>query len=177
MFDFAKKVIIENRENDDLLYEFTLTELENNIIVKSLWAKAIALSEGNENKIKSLYMQYRVQNIKDQFTKQNIAYSELKRELLFQKIKSIFSEQGEGNSISYETEEEKPKKTYTELDIFFNPSYYTEEEKKKILGDNYYEDEEIVSEKVLEHKPEEEFDDYAERRNLEIQEALNQYKK
>jgi hypothetical protein len=35
-------------------------------------------------------MQYRVQNIKDQFTKLNIAYDEMKKEILFTKIKSIF---------------------------------------------------------------------------------------
>ena len=92
MFNFARKKIIEKRENDDLLYEYVLTELESEIIIKSLWAKAIALAEGNEKKIEPLYMQYRVQNIKDQFTKLNIAYNDIKKEVLFNKIKSIFSE-------------------------------------------------------------------------------------
>jgi len=92
MFNFAKKIIIENRENDDLLYEFVLTEIENEIIIKSLWAKSIAMAEGNKNKVEPLYMQYRVQNIKDQFTKLNIAYQDIKKEILFQKIKAIFTE-------------------------------------------------------------------------------------
>ncbi|MDA7817238.1 hypothetical protein N9A28_03510 [Sulfurimonas sp.] len=90
MFNFAKKKIIENRENDDLLYEFVLTEIENKIIIKSLWAKAIAISEGIESKIEPLYMQYRVRNIKDQFIKLDIAFNDLKREALYSKIKSIF---------------------------------------------------------------------------------------
>ena len=91
LFNFAKKIIIENRENDDLLYEYVLTEIENEIIIKSLWAKAIAMAEGNEKKVEPLYMQYRVQNIKDQFTKLNIAYSDMKKEVLFNQIKSIFN--------------------------------------------------------------------------------------
>lgn len=92
LFNFARKKIIENRENDNLLYEYVLTELESEIIIKGLWAKAIALAEGNEKKIEPLYMQYRVQNIKDKFTKLNIAYNDMKKEVLFNKIKSIFSE-------------------------------------------------------------------------------------
>ena len=90
MFNFIRKTIIENRENDDVLYEYVLSELENEIIIKSLWAKAIAKAEGNDKKIEPLYMQYRVQNIKDQFSKLNIAYSDMKKEVLFNKIKSIF---------------------------------------------------------------------------------------
>ena len=74
MFNFSRKKIIEHRESDNLLFEYTLTEIENGIIIKSLWAKAIALAEGDEQKIKPLYMQYRVQNIKDQFMKLNIEY-------------------------------------------------------------------------------------------------------
>ena len=36
LFNFAKKIIIENRENDDLLYEYVLAEIENEIIIKGL---------------------------------------------------------------------------------------------------------------------------------------------
>jgi len=90
MFNFIRKSIIENRENDDMLYEYVLSEIEDKIIIKSLWAKAIAKAEGNDKKIEPLYMQYRVQNIKDQFSKLNIAYSDMRKEVLFNKIKSIF---------------------------------------------------------------------------------------
>jgi len=80
MFDTIKKVLIQNREDDALLYEYVLTEIENEVILKGLWAKAMALSECNDNKIQALYMQYRVQSIKDELTKQNIAYKEMSKE-------------------------------------------------------------------------------------------------
>ena len=138
MFNFAKKIIIENRENDDLLYEFVLTELENETIVKSLWAKAIAMAEGNTNKIKPLYMQYRVQNIKDQFTKLNIAYQDIKKEILFQKIKSIFID----SEVDKEVEQKViTKKEPTEMDLFFNPEL--KQENDKSLVDTSYEEKRI----------------------------------
>jgi len=92
LFNFARKKIIENRENDDLLFEYVSIELEKEIISKSLWSKATAYSEGNKAKIRPLYMQYRVQNIKDQFTKLDIEYYEFQKEVLFEKIKNIFTE-------------------------------------------------------------------------------------
>ena len=90
MFNFIKKKVIENRENDALLFEYVLEEINKDIKINSLWAKAIAYSEGNDKKIKPLYMQYRVQSIKDEFTKRDIAYDELKRDILFYKITNIF---------------------------------------------------------------------------------------
>ena len=116
MFNFARKKIIENRENDDLLFEYVLTELENEIVIKSLWAKAIALAEGNEKKIEPLYMQYRVQNIKDQFSKLNIAYSEIKKEVLFQKIKSTLTLGEKSASDTKEINIEQPPKQKEDKD-------------------------------------------------------------
>ena len=113
LFNFVKKTIIENRENDDLLYEYVLSELENEIIIKSLWAKSIAMSKGNNDAIKALYMQYRVQNIKDQFTKLNIAYNDLQKEILFNNIKSMFDNTSSSSPITEneQTKSEKPNNT------------------------------------------------------------------
>lgn len=123
MFDTIKKALIQNREDDALLYEYVLTEIENGIRIKGLWAKAIALSEGNENKIKPLYMQYRVQSIKDEFTKLNIAYKEMTKEPLFRKIAAVFAEPTPTSSKMPEIVEEKTisaKKPMSEMDRFFN---------------------------------------------------------
>jgi len=91
MFDSFRKAIIQRREDDELLYEYVLTEIENKVIVKGLWAKAMALSDGNKDKTQSLYMQYRVQAIKDLFTKLEISYNDLKKDVLFKKISMLFS--------------------------------------------------------------------------------------
>ena len=66
MFDFFKVRNIINRENDEFLYGEVLTEMDNGTIHKNLWAKAMAMSDGNDAKTKSLYMKYRVQKIKDE---------------------------------------------------------------------------------------------------------------
>ena len=90
MFDYFKKKAIENRANDEILYEYVTEELEQNIKVKGLWAKAYANSDGNDNKIEPLYMQYRVQAIKDVFSSLEIMYNELSRQKLFDFISNGF---------------------------------------------------------------------------------------
>jgi len=92
MFDYFKKKSIENRVNDTLLYEYVIEELENNTKVKGLWAKAYANSDGDSNKIEPLYMQYRVQSIKDVFTSMEILYNELSRQRLFDFIANGFKD-------------------------------------------------------------------------------------
>jgi len=92
MFDYFKKKAIENRVNDEVLYEYVIEELEKNIKVKGLWAKAYANSDGNDNKIEPLYIQYRVQSIKDVFTSLEIMYNEFSRQKLFDFISSGFKD-------------------------------------------------------------------------------------
>lgn len=86
MFDYFKKIAISNRADDELLYEYVLNEMESNIIVKGLWGKALANSNGNDENAKSIYMKYRVQSIKDIFTAREIAYNELTKPKLFKYI-------------------------------------------------------------------------------------------
>ena len=63
--------------NDSILYEYVLEEFEAQRITKSLWAKAIAHSGGNSDKTQSLYLQYRVDDLKQEFNIFAIDYSEL----------------------------------------------------------------------------------------------------
>jgi len=86
MFDYFKKIAISNRADDELLYEYVLNEMESGIIIKGLWGKSLANSDGNEANAKSIYMKYRVQSIKDIFTAREIAYNELSKPKLFQYI-------------------------------------------------------------------------------------------
>ena len=91
MFNYFKKKAIESRVNDELLYEYVIDELEKNIKVKGLWAKAYANSDGNDNKIEPLYMQYRVQAIKDMFSSLEIIYDELPKQKLFDFISNGYN--------------------------------------------------------------------------------------
>ncbi len=86
MIDYLKKKSIANRANDEILYEFVLNEIENNTVIKGLWGKALANSNGNHSNAESIYLQYRVQSIKDAFTSLEIAYHELTKPKLFQYI-------------------------------------------------------------------------------------------
>ena len=86
MFNYFKKIAISNRADDELLYEYVLNEMESGVIIKGLWGKSLANSNGNEDNAKSIYMKYRVQSIKDIFTAREIAYNELTKPNLFQYI-------------------------------------------------------------------------------------------
>jgi len=88
MFNFIKKSVIENRLQDELLYEYVMDELESDIKYKGLWAKAYSDSEGDSNKIEPLYMRYRVQAIKDIFTSLQIAYDKLPKEQIAEYLKN-----------------------------------------------------------------------------------------
>lgn len=88
IFDRFKKKSIDDRVVDEILYEYVFSELEQDIRAKGLWAKAYANSDGNENKIEPLYMQYRVQAIKDAFVAMEIAYNDMSKQMLLEYIKN-----------------------------------------------------------------------------------------
>ena len=90
MFNFIKKKAIEKRVQDEILYEYVLDETEEGKKIKGLWAKAYALSSGDSDKVEPLYMQYRVQAIKDMFTSLEMMYTELPRAYLFKFISNGF---------------------------------------------------------------------------------------
>ena len=82
---------LSNR-SDEVLYEFVMDEMEQESeLIKGLWAKALAHAEGNDSKAKALYMQYRVQAIKDQLSALQIDLSDLSKEELFEIIKNGFT--------------------------------------------------------------------------------------
>ena len=82
---------LSNR-SDEVLYEFVMDEMEQESeLTKGLWAKALAHAEGNDSKAKALYMQYRVQAIKDQLSALQIDLSDLSKEELFEIIKNGFT--------------------------------------------------------------------------------------
>lgn len=88
MFNKFRKMGIEKRLEDQILFEYVLEELEEGVKIKGLWAKAYANSEGDSNKVEPLYMQYRVQSIKDIFTAMELAYEELSKAKIAQLIKN-----------------------------------------------------------------------------------------
>lgn len=90
MFNMFKKAAISNRVEETILYEYVLDELEDGFKVRGLWGKALAMSEGDENKATSLYMQYRVQNIKDYFTTLKITYEELSKTQIKSSLENNF---------------------------------------------------------------------------------------
>lgn len=63
---FLKKKIINTRLHEEKLYEQVYEEVKQGIRRDGLWAKALAFSEGDEAKAKSLYLQLRVQSLTDE---------------------------------------------------------------------------------------------------------------
>ena len=66
MFERFKKQSAVHRLLEEQLYEKVAQELANGQRRDGLWVKAIANSNGSDEKAKALYIQYRVQSIKDE---------------------------------------------------------------------------------------------------------------
>jgi len=114
-------------DEEESIYEQVAEELANNIKKEGLWLKAVEQAEGDDRKIKPLYIKYRVQSIK----------TEQKNDLARTK-ETLEKEESTNIKDLVDTEEDTNiKKTYTKLDVFFNPDNYTESEKKDILGGDY----------------------------------------
>ena len=65
---FKRKVettLAESRLVEELIYKHILEEMDSGVIREGLYAKAMANSNGDEAKAKSLYMKYRLQSVKD----------------------------------------------------------------------------------------------------------------
>lgn len=66
MFEKFRRISAAARLFEEQLYEQVVMELSQGRRRNGLWAKAMANSDGSEEKAKSLYIQYRVQSIKDE---------------------------------------------------------------------------------------------------------------
>lgn len=66
MFEKFRRTSAAARLLEEQLYEQVVMELSQGQRRNGLWAKAIASSDGSEEKAKSLYIEYRVQSIKDE---------------------------------------------------------------------------------------------------------------
>lgn len=62
----TKRSAATKRLFEERIYEQVLLEVESGIRRGGLWAKALQKSLGDESKAKSLYIEYRVQSIKDE---------------------------------------------------------------------------------------------------------------
>ncbi len=116
MTDYFNKKEISQRTEDELLYEYVMEEMEQEPnYIKGLWAKAMAYSEGNNDKAKSLYMQYRVQSIKDDFKLLEIAYNELSKDKLWDTIKNSFGNDEEKQKIKQEQKLKQEENKYGKI--------------------------------------------------------------
>ncbi len=61
-------------ERDENIYAHVMDELDDDIKNEALWIKAYAMGEGWEEKIKPKYMQYRVDEIKEEFVRHELEY-------------------------------------------------------------------------------------------------------
>lgn len=75
---------LQNYINEDKIYEQVMIEIEEDKKIKGTWAKALALSEGNQNKAQSLYIQMRVDKIKNRQLEQASVLSEVYRDKIEQ---------------------------------------------------------------------------------------------
>ena len=64
-FSKFKQPSASDRLLEEQLYSDVLNEVQSGVKREGLWAKAIAKSNGNESKAKSLYIEFRVQSMRD----------------------------------------------------------------------------------------------------------------
>ena len=81
MFEKLKLSIAAKRLHEETLYKQVVEELSQGQRRDGLWAKAMADSEGIEDRAKSLYIRYRVQSIQDE---SELAKASVKRQELHQ---------------------------------------------------------------------------------------------
>lgn len=68
MFESVKIKSAAGRLAEENLYELVLEELSRGGRRSGIWARALADSEGNEDKAHALYIKYRVQSMMDEYT-------------------------------------------------------------------------------------------------------------
>ena len=61
----VETTLADSRLEEELIYKHILEEMDSGVIRDGLYAKAMANSNGDESKAKSLYMKYRLQSVKD----------------------------------------------------------------------------------------------------------------
>ncbi len=66
IFDRLKTEAIGARVAEEELYASVLREIESGVRRDGLWAKALASASGDEGKAKGLYIEYRVQSLRDE---------------------------------------------------------------------------------------------------------------
>jgi len=64
-FDSIRRSVAFSRVEEEQKYKFVLEEFESGVIREGLWGKAVADSEGDEQRTKSLYFKYRVRSLDD----------------------------------------------------------------------------------------------------------------
>ena len=66
IFDKLKLDSPSTRLSEDDLFEKAYDELQNDELIKGVWARALSESDGDEKKAEALYLKLRVQQIKDE---------------------------------------------------------------------------------------------------------------
>jgi len=62
----VETTLADSRLEEELMYKHAIREMDAGLIREGLYAKALSNSPGDEEKVKSLYIKYRVQSIKDE---------------------------------------------------------------------------------------------------------------
>ena len=98
---------------EEQYYEAVAKELERGIRKTGLWTKAFAKTEGNEEKAKALYIEYRIQSIKDEAAISNEILETSKKEtdILDEKLEAQRKE-SEYSATNFEAQRKKSKKDY-----------------------------------------------------------------
>lgn len=141
LIDSIKKRAIYSRLQDELLYGYVLEEIEAGQMLKGLWGKSIANSQGDDKKVQPLYMKYRVQSIKDTFAAAQITYNDLQKSTLYEYIDSLAGEENNrsGEQVRKAAQEIREKREEQKTKDLKIDNIESEQEKEKKLQKEKFE--------------------------------------
>ena len=80
----VETIFAESRQDEELIYEHVINEMDSGFIKKGLYAKALAKAKSDEDQANYLYMEYRMQSIKDSL--KGTSFSEYNQKMMQQAI-------------------------------------------------------------------------------------------
>lgn len=97
---FSKNKKNSSKVDEDILYEYVLYEMEYGKPRKGLLTKAVLESNGDDDKAKSLYLQYRIEGIKQDIIHNKIPIDKIPKDKLFLLFENDFEGYKKSSSIT-----------------------------------------------------------------------------
>jgi len=129
LFDRVNKHQIELRRREERLYEIALNEVESGGVRKGLYAKALAIADGDEGKAGGIYLKLRVRSLVDDIESNHIDYRA--DEAVFKELKGLSRVGVSGSESTLESAKHRAKHTNYVVERLDGQTYYVLDRKTR----------------------------------------------